>query len=60
MAMKIFTDISEVEGKKKAVVTVGTFDGIHKGHTDIINFVVEEAKKENAEVLLLLLNRIRE
>jgi riboflavin kinase/FMN adenylyltransferase len=47
--MKIYRDISEIEGIRKAVVTVGTFDGIHKGHADIISFVVEEGRKNNLE-----------
>ncbi len=47
--MKIYRDISEVKLERKSVVTIGTFDGIHLGHSDIINYVVSEAEEKNAE-----------
>lgn len=34
--MKVIKDISEFEYDKKSAVTVGTFDGIHLGHREII------------------------
>lgn len=41
--MKVYKDISEFCGTDNTVVTVGTFDGLHKGHMDIISRVVREA-----------------
>lgn len=43
--MQVITDISEFEYNKKSAVTVGTFDGLHPGHLEIIrklNFIKKE------------------
>ena len=34
--MQVINDINEFEYDKKSAVTVGTFDGIHLGHREII------------------------
>ena len=36
-----------------SVLTVGTFDGVHKGHQKIINKLVNVAKRNNAESVLV-------
>ena len=43
--MKVYSDRSEIEKIKKAVVTVGSFDGLHRGHFKIL----ETVKKVSAE-----------
>jgi len=39
--------------KKHSVVTIGTFDGVHIGHQKIINRLVEIAKKDNLQAVVL-------
>jgi len=38
---------------RNAVVTIGTFDGVHKGHQQIIAQLKEEAKKINGETVII-------
>lgn len=50
--MKVFRDLDELAEINNPVVTIGTFDGVHKGHQMIIDRLSEEAKKIGGESVL--------
>lgn len=44
--------IKEIVNIKKSVVTIGNFDGLHKGHQVLIKKAVESAKQRNIESIV--------
>jgi riboflavin kinase / FMN adenylyltransferase len=51
--MKIYHNIDEFAPVKNAVVTIGTFDGVHLGHRKIIEQVTKLAKASGGETVIL-------
>lgn len=51
--MKVFNSISSYVSQKQSIVTIGTFDGVHIGHQEIIEKIIEDAKKSDCESLIL-------
>jgi riboflavin kinase / FMN adenylyltransferase len=51
--MKVHYDTSQLPAFKNAVVTIGTFDGVHTGHQQIIQLMLDEAKRINGETVII-------
>jgi len=51
--VKIYYDINAFVPVPNAVVTVGTFDGVHLGHQAIFNKMIEEASEINGETVVI-------
>ena len=51
--MKVYSNIEEFEPRENLVATVGTFDGVHLGHSYILNCLKAESEKINGESVLL-------
>lgn len=51
--MKTYNNLSAFKPLKNAVVTIGTFDGVHIGHQKIIKQLVAKAKEIDAESVIL-------
>ncbi|MDR6945363.1 bifunctional riboflavin kinase/FAD synthetase [Mucilaginibacter pocheonensis] len=51
--MRIYNNIDEFTAVKNAVVTIGTFDGVHIGHRKIISGIKELADSTDGETVIL-------
>jgi riboflavin kinase/FMN adenylyltransferase len=51
--LKIYNNLSDFKKLDNAIVTIGTFDGVHFGHQKIIKQLVEKAKADNGESVIL-------
>lgn len=51
--MNIFHSIDNFHPNKKTIVTIGTFDGVHLGHQQIIKKLIQNAKEKDCESLIL-------
>jgi len=51
--VKIYNSIKDIIPVKNAVVTIGTFDGVHLGHQEVFKQMKSEAKKINGETVVI-------
>ena len=51
--MRVYRNIEEFENKHNAVVTTGTFDGVHYGHQKIIARLKEVAAQSQGETVII-------
>jgi len=51
--VKVYTDIDQFGPVEKPFVTTGTFDGVHFGHRVILKKLINQAKAEGGESVLL-------
>jgi riboflavin kinase/FMN adenylyltransferase len=51
--MQVYYSIDNLPKFKNAVLTVGTFDGVHIGHRQIIKQLKEEAARINGETIII-------
>jgi riboflavin kinase/FMN adenylyltransferase len=51
--MKVYKDIDQLPPFRNAVITIGTFDGVHQGHRKIIEHLKQEAENINGETVII-------
>lgn len=51
--MLVHYDITSLPGFTNAVITIGTFDGVHNGHQQIIHQLLNEAKTISGETVVI-------
>jgi riboflavin kinase/FMN adenylyltransferase len=54
--MKVYRDIDHLPSFRNAVLTIGTFDGVHKGHQQIIHAMRSMAKEADGETIIITFN----
>ena len=52
-AMQVHHDLGTAFGFKNCVITIGTFDGVHRGHQQVIRSLKEEAQRVGGETVLI-------
>ena len=51
--MKVFRDINALPDFQNPVLTIGSYDGVHRGHQQILERIKAEAKKRDGESVVI-------
>lgn len=51
--MEVYRSVEQLPPFRNAVITIGTFDGVHEGHRKIIAHLKQEAKAINGETVIV-------
>lgn len=51
--MKVYNDLDGLPIFKNAVITIGTFDGVHQGHRKILQQLIAEAERVSGEPVVI-------
>ncbi len=51
--MKVYHSTEQMPAFRKAVVTIGTFDGVHIGHQQILTQLKQEAARIQGETVII-------
>src|ERR1700751_1337919 len=51
--MKVYRNGNQLPEFQNAVITIGTFDGVHEGHCKILEHLKNEADKINGETVII-------
>jgi riboflavin kinase/FMN adenylyltransferase len=54
--MMVFNSIDAAIKLKRPLVTIGTYDGVHSGHKEVIRRLVESAKDQGVDSMLITLD----
>ncbi|MFM2138331.1 MAG: hypothetical protein RJA57_638 [Bacteroidota bacterium] len=51
--MKVHYDLDQLPAFRNAVITIGTFDGVHLGHRQVLNRLKDEAQRIQGETVII-------
>jgi riboflavin kinase/FMN adenylyltransferase len=51
--MQVHRDLEQLPRFKNSIITIGTFDGVHRGHQQVIESLKAEAKQVDGETVLI-------
>ena len=51
--MKLYRNLKKLSTIKNSVVSIGMFDGVHLGHSSVINRVIEIAKEKKSKSIII-------
>ena len=53
IVIKTINELHEIYGETRAQVTIGNFDGVHRGHRDFLSKIKDDCKKTKAKFLVI-------